>query len=321
MSSRLVHGTAKLGGRVAATTADPERNRRAMQGLIELCSDVVPAGTTSLTLEEAQHYLGRQIEHDIEELRADDDDHVAQVTGLGEERQVRDRSFTTLYAMLLQARRAVEVIHGPGSGKKLLGFTNEVPTLPAQLHQAAERCRRWLVESRFTLDEQKQFAFLRFDPETMIREMEEPLRVLGSSLGVLPAEEKTSVDTLAAKLRRMRRLDRMIGQAARFLEALYDLAGMDLESDRIRQSSHKASSPSPPDGEGGTDSEPAQPGREPPEEEPPASAGTPAAGNQTAEGSAAEGQPAAGAASAAPPGEPPAAGSSATRTADPSSAG
>ena len=39
---------------------------------------------------------------------------------------------------------------------------------------------------------------------------------------------------------RMRRLDELIGRGARFVEALYDVAGMEEESDRIRQSSHRA---------------------------------------------------------------------------------
>ena len=323
MSSKLVYGTAKLGNRVAATTANPARNRRAMQGLIELCSDVVPEGTTSLTVEEAQHYLGRQIEHNIRELRAEDDDHVAQMTELGEERQLRNRSFTELYAMVLQARRAVEVLHGPDSGKKLLGFTNEVPTEPTRLRQAAERCRRWLLESRFEFDKEK-FDFLKFEPETMAQEMEEPLLTLGTSLDGLPAEEKNSVDTLAAKLRRMRDLDRMIGQAARFLEALYDLAGMDLESDRIRQTSHRASSQAASDGSEGvppaeTPGEEAQTAQAQTAGVPPTE--TPAAGSPSTEETAAGGQPAEVAASPATSVEPAAAGSPGTPSAGSSTDG
>ena len=58
MSSKQVTGLGKLGRRVAAATADPERNTRAMTGFIVRCSDVVPPGTTSVTLAEAQYYLG-----------------------------------------------------------------------------------------------------------------------------------------------------------------------------------------------------------------------------------------------------------------------
>ena len=61
-------GAAILRG-VAAATAEQARNTRAMMGFIARCSGVVPPGTTSLTLAEAQFYLGRQIEHEIDEVR------------------------------------------------------------------------------------------------------------------------------------------------------------------------------------------------------------------------------------------------------------
>ena len=59
MASKQVSGLGKLGRRVAAATADRARNTRAMLGFIVRCSGVVPPGTTSLTLEEAQYYLGQ----------------------------------------------------------------------------------------------------------------------------------------------------------------------------------------------------------------------------------------------------------------------
>ena len=55
MASKQVSNLWKLGVRVAASTSDPGRNHKAMAGLIERCSDVVPEGTTSLTLSEAQY--------------------------------------------------------------------------------------------------------------------------------------------------------------------------------------------------------------------------------------------------------------------------
>ncbi len=242
MASKMVSGTVKLGRRVAAAGADRARNLRVVQGVIELCSDVVPPGTTSLTLEQAQYYLGQQILHDIGRLQRDDDENVGRQVELGEERQVRDQAYTELYGLTLAAVRIAELAHGPGSRKKLLGSEGEVPTDPVRLYQTARRCQQWLVESRFELAEGR-LEFLQLDPQGMARSMEDPLQRLGTSLEALPEEEKHAVDTLAAKIRRKQRLDQLVGRGARFFEALYDLAGMELESDRIRQTSHLASRP------------------------------------------------------------------------------
>ena len=89
MSSKMIADQRKLGRRVAATTADRPRNARAMQGVIDRCADVVPEGTTSLTLDEAQYYLGRQLEFEMEAARQRDDAHVQELVNLDAERQER----------------------------------------------------------------------------------------------------------------------------------------------------------------------------------------------------------------------------------------
>ena len=238
----MVSRAVKLGRRVAATSADRERNLRVVQGVIELCSDVLPPGTTSLTLEEAQYYVGRQIAHGIDRLQQGDDENVARQVQLGEERQIRDRAYDQLYGLTLAAVRVAEIGHGPESRQKLLGPDGEVPTDPVRLHQTARRCQRWLLESRFELPEGR-LEFLQLDSQGMARSMEDPLRTLGASLAALPEEEKHAIDSLATKVLQLQGLDQLVGRGARFLEALYDLAGMEFESDRIRQTSHLASRP------------------------------------------------------------------------------
>ncbi len=259
MATKMVSMAVKLGRRVAAASVDRARNQRAVSGVIELCSDVLPPGTTSLTLEEAQYYVGRQIAHGIDRLQEGDDEHLGRQVELNGERQVRDRAYTQLYGLTLAAVRIVEIAHGPESRQKLLGPEREVPTDPVRLHQTARRCRRWLLESRFVLSA-GQLDFLEFDPQGMAQNMEDPLQTLGASLEVLPEEEKHAVDSLADKVRRKQKLDRLVGRGARFLEALYDLAGMEFESDRIRQTSHQASRPTdnPAPGETPTQETPTQ---------------------------------------------------------------
>ena len=110
MATKQVTGLGKLGLRVAATTADRARNERAMQGVIARCADVVPPGTTSITLEEAQYYAGRQIQFEITSVRERDNAHVAGSSryqfldggkhGVGHRTGIR-RRYTLLWAGLL----------------------------------------------------------------------------------------------------------------------------------------------------------------------------------------------------------------------------
>ena len=240
MASKLVSGLDKVGHRVAAATADRDRNRRAMEGFIARCSDVVPPGTTSLTIEESQYHLGRQMEFEIEEVRRSDDDNVRQLVDLDAKRKERDRAVVEVYGTVLKTRQGFELTHGEGSGQQLLGLDTEVPDDPVRLFQTADRCRGWLRDPEIVLPEAKLTGF-HFDREEAAAGLDGPVDRLGRALEVLPWEEKHSVDTLVSKMTRMRRLDQLIGRGARFMEALYDVAGMEEESDRIRQSSHRSS--------------------------------------------------------------------------------
>ncbi len=245
MASRQVSKLWKLGIRVAAATGDQERNDKAMIGLIERCADVVPEGTTSLTVSEAQYYVGRQIEFETEKLRRGDDDHVKKLVGVDAQRQARNGAVTEVYGVLLRTRGAFEAVFGPGTSVKLLGLDTRVPDDPVRLYQTADRCRRWLRDPQIELPKVALPGFT-FDRESMAAGIDGPLDLLGTALAVLPQEEKHSVDTLVSKLTGMKRLDELIGRGARWLEALYDIGGMEEESDRVRLSSHRSNSPAAP---------------------------------------------------------------------------
>ena len=122
MASKMVSGLGKLGRRVAAATADRARNTRAMLGFIARCYGVVPPGTTSLTLEESQYYLGRQMEHEIEQVRQSDDDNVRRLVDLDAKRKERDRAVVEVYCfdqleMAAWTRQpAKDHTAGPGCG-------------------------------------------------------------------------------------------------------------------------------------------------------------------------------------------------------------
>ena len=240
MASKLVNNLGKLGIRVAAATSDPGRNEKAMRGLIARCAEVVPEGTTSLTLVEAQLYVGQQIELEIARLRRGDNEHVRKLVGVDAQRQARNQAATEVYGSMLRTRRAFDAMFGPGSSKQLLGLDTRVPEDPQQLLQTGDRCRNWLRDPEVELPPVELPGFV-FDREALAAGLDGPLERLGSTLTALPQEEKQAVDTLAVKLTAMQRLDQLIGRGARWLEALYDIAGMEAESDRVRLSSHSSS--------------------------------------------------------------------------------
>ncbi len=246
MASKLVSHRWKLGVRVAAATGDAVRNDRAMLGLIARCSDVVPPGTTSLTLAEAQYYVGRQIEVETLRLRLGDDDHVKKLVGVDALRQARNGAVTELYGVLLRTKGAFDLVFGPGTSVKLLGLDTRVPDDPVRLYQTGDRTRRWLRDPQVGLPGVELPGF-SFDREAMAAGIDGPTDRLGTALAGLSQEEKHSVDTLASKHTGMKQLDELIGRGARWLEALYDIGGMEEESDRVRLSSHRSRQEAPPE--------------------------------------------------------------------------
>ena len=240
MSSKQINDLGKLGSRIAAATSDPRRNHRAMAGVIARCADVIPEGTASITLEAAHYYLGRQLEHEIRLVRKLDDDHVENLIDARDTRRERDDSATETYGVMLNTKRAVEALFGEGSGIRLLGLDTRVPDDPRRLYQTGDRCRRWLRDPARSLPEIRIPGF-HLDREQLAAGLDKPLDRLGQALEALPADEKESVDTLVSKLISMRRLDQLIGRVGRLMESLYDVAGMEGESDRVRLSSHVSS--------------------------------------------------------------------------------
>ena len=239
MSSKMVSNLRKLGVLVTSTTSDRSRNDRVMRSLLERCADVAPEGTTTATIEEAQFFLGQQIAFETEALRLWDDSHVGQLADIDGERRVRNDALTETYDVLLRTRQAFETVHGPGSGITLLGLDTTVPDDPDRLLQVADRCRRWLLDPGRIFPEPRLKAF-SFDRQQAVADLEGPLERLQQALRTLPEELRSSIDTLAAKFRAMQKLDKLIGQAARFTEALYDVAGLEFESERLRPTSHRA---------------------------------------------------------------------------------
>ena len=245
MASKQVSNLWKLGTRVAAATSAPERNNKAMLGLIERCADVVPEGTTSVTLAEAQLFIGRQIEVETKRLRLGDDDHVKTMVGVDAQRQARNNAVTELYGSILRTRTAFEAVFGPGTSVKLLGLDTQVPDDPVRLYQTGDRCRRWLRDPQIELPAVDLPGF-NFDREAMAAGLDGPLDRLDTALDALPQEQKHSVDTLVSKLTAMQQLNELIGRGARWMEALYDIGGMEKESDRVRPSFHRSSSQAAP---------------------------------------------------------------------------
>ena len=238
MASKQVSDRWKLGMRVAAATSDPARNEKAMRGLIARCADAVPEGTASLSVAEAQYYVGRQIELDTERLRLGEHDHQKNLVGVDARRRERDAAVAEVYGVVLRTKGAFEKVFGPRTSVKLLGLDTQVPTDPARLFQTTDQARSWLRDPEVELPAVDLPGFT-FDREAMAAGLDRPLERLGSALAVLPREQKHSVDSLAIKLAGLQQLDQLIGRGARWLEALYDLCGMEKESDRVRPSSHR----------------------------------------------------------------------------------
>ncbi|MEE8524725.1 MAG: hypothetical protein V3T72_12395, partial [Thermoanaerobaculia bacterium] len=120
---------------------------------------------------------------------------------------------------------------------------------PMRLHQTAARCLRWLKDPEWVLPETVGTGF-NFDRDGTAAAIDAPLKRLETAMAAIPEELRGSIDTLVSKHVSLDRFQKLVGRSARFLEALYDVAGMEGESDRIRRSSHRSgdqAEPPPPE--------------------------------------------------------------------------
>ena len=155
-------------------------------------------------------------------------------------REVRDGTIPQLRGKLVGIQSLFEGNYGAGTSRKVFGpMVTTIPLDPFPLRRVANTAHDRLMAPGFVLPA-SQLSGVTIVPQDLARSFEPPLATLDQVLVELEDTLPISNRTLEAKIRQLARLRREAGIAARFLEALYYLAGHEEIASRVRLSSHRS---------------------------------------------------------------------------------
>ncbi len=192
------------------------------------------------------------VRDDLHRLRADIREiehlHLKRLEGARLGREVRDVAIPQLRDRLIGIQRLFDGTFGAGSSTKVFGEdTVAIPRDPFTLLRVGHFARLRLTDSGFVLPE-TPFEGVKIVPRSLARSFEAPLATLEQSLEDLEARVPATNESLQTKIRTLNDLQTQAGIAARFLEALYFLAGHDEIARRVRPSTHRSREPGAVDG-------------------------------------------------------------------------
>ncbi len=219
--------------------AATEHNPLISEALTELWRSDIPKGQKMINLFQLQACLAGDLIHRRDRLVGDDDALVTGLTANRVEESERDSSVEDLREKLFQARSTFEGIFGPGSSFKIFEEAPVIPNRPRELRRLATRVVNNLTSPEFQLPPLRQDG-VALDPLKLAQGIQKPLEKMEKAIVNLAHKRRRYDQTLQQKGSSMVGVRAMVGRTARFLEALYDLAGYDVLSARVRPSSHRA---------------------------------------------------------------------------------
>ncbi len=212
---------------------------RATEAAIELLRPSLPDGQEELTLLDFLLYLGEWLQANRDRLTAIDNQHLHELQIDRNLREKRDASTAALREALLQLRDSLDGLFGLGGGAKIFEDAPRIPTDPVALHQFTGHVRNNLDDEDFPMPKPRQKGFM-LDRKAAVADIDGPYQELGAALLALEGTGSDSKYSQSRKDSEVNEVDVFSGKAARFLEAFYDLVGLDGLSDRVRRSSHRA---------------------------------------------------------------------------------
>ena len=208
--------------------------------LTERWRDQLPKGQKTVNLKQAQTC----VRHDLHELRRQiveiEREHLKELAADVSSRLERDENRPLLRERLIGIQGLFESSFGGGSSDKVFGpGVLVIPIDPLPLRRLGFIAYENLTSSDLVLGEPR-IPGVRIEPRKLAQGFKGPLdrldRVLVELGDTLPASNRS----LEKKMRKLEELQTQVGIAARFLEALYHLAGHDVIAERVRLSSRRA---------------------------------------------------------------------------------
>ena len=238
------------------------------QELTERWSDKLPEGQEFIDLMQLQLCVREDLRDIQREITEIEKRHLEELEVDRETRAVRNAVRPQLREKLIRIQRLLDGAFGAGSSAKVFGEDFLVmPIDPFPLRRVGHIVQGRLLDPAMALPP-VQLEGVTISPQELARSIEQPLQQLDEVLVNLEEKLPASSVSLEAKERTLDKLQRQSGIAARFLEALYHLAGHDVIARRVRLSSHVRPSgggagsdpqPDPQQGEGSSPSDPPTP--------------------------------------------------------------
>ncbi len=184
------------------------------------------------------------VRHDLHGLRAEigkiERQHLDQLETEGLSRDVRDVTIPLLRGQLVGIQSLFDGNFGAGSSTRVFGpLATTIPLDPFPLRRVANGAHDRLTDAGFVLPS-AQLVGVQIVPQELAKGFEPSLRELDRVLVELEDTLPISNASLEAKIKGLAELRLQAGIAARFLEALYYLAGHDEIARRVRLSSHRS---------------------------------------------------------------------------------
>ncbi len=185
--------------------------------------------------------LGARLEHDRERLTAIDNQHSHELQVMRNLREERDAAASETRQAMLQLRDSLDGLYGLGGGAKVFEDAPSIPRDPVALHQLTGHVRDNLANETFPMPKPLQKGF-KIDREASVADIEPSYLRLDAALKKIERAESESKQSQSTKDDEVVEVAAFTGKAVRFLEAFFDLAGLDGLSNRVRRSSHRSSS-------------------------------------------------------------------------------
>ncbi len=183
--------------------------------------------------------LGVRFEHHLERLTTIDNQHMHELQVMRNLREERDAAVSAACQAMLQLRDSLDGLYGLGRSAKIFEDAPSIPRDPVALHQLTGHVRDNLANEGFPMPKPLQTGF-NIDREASASDIEEPFLRLDTALKKIRRAESESKQSQATKNDEVNEVAMFSGKALRFLEAFFDLAGLDGLSDRVRRSSHRS---------------------------------------------------------------------------------
>jgi hypothetical protein len=224
---------------------------------------LLPGQTMPLTETERIQLIGRWLARDRQQLIASDRLNGRQLRIRKKMLAKRDAQAAMLHDRVIDVRRYFDGTHGPGEAAAVLGLEAGIPEDPTYLQRYVRDAVEQISEPGFVLPEPKFGAAV--EVEQILNDLVPLLEPLEETLDRINPEKRSTQVSLKGKRTAQESFEYSLGRCARYLEALFYLAGEDFFAERVRQSSHIPSSTEEEEvvaeGEGPTDGEanPAEP--------------------------------------------------------------